>query len=262
LEDVKAAADHYFSRDNARIIVVGKASDVLPSLEKLGIPIRYFDKEGNEIAKPEEKKVDAGVSVETVLKKYEDAIGGEKAISAVKSLYFTTKATIQGREMITTVKQTASGKSLIEMGMMGMTLMKTVFDGTKGYITVQGQKKDLEGDQLEEAKEGLFPEMQLLSSEKGQLTGIESIAGSDTYKIVNGKNTLFYDVKTGLKVAEESTQDVKGKTLTQRRLLSDYKPAGGILIPYKITLNMMGMEIEQNVTDAKVNEGVADADFQ
>lgn len=262
LEDVKNAASTYFSRDNARIIVVGKGSEVLPLLTKLNIPIRYFDKDGNEVAKPEVKTVDANVTSETILKKYINAIGGEKSIAAVKSLYFTTKATIQGREMNTIVKQTASGRSSVEMTMMGMTMMKTVFDGEKGYITIQGQKKALEGEQLEEAKDGLFPETALLSSGKAQLAGIESISGNNAYKIVSGRKAMFYDIKTGLKVAEESSQDVKGQTMTQRTLLSDYKLVGNILIPYKMTVNMMGMDIVQDVTDAKINEGVTDADFQ
>ncbi len=262
LEQVRAAAKKYFSRDNARIIVVGKASDVLSRLENLNLPIRYFDKDGNEIAKPQPPKTDANVSPESILTKYIDAIGGEKAIGEVKSIFYTSKASVQGQEMITTVKQTASGKSFSEVNVMGMTLMKTVFDGTKGYAIMQGQKKDLEGSQLEDSKEGMIPELALLKSGKAQLSGIESINGSDAYKLTNGNKTLFYDVKTGLKVAEETTRTANGQSMTQRVVLSDYKPAGGILIPNKSTINMMGMEIVMEVTSLKVNEGVADTDFQ
>ncbi len=263
LEQVRTAAKKYFSRDNARIIVVGKASDVLPKLEGLNIPIRYFDKDGNEIAKPQAKKADAGVSVESILTKYISAIGGEKAIGEVKSIFFISKASIQGQEMTTTVKQTASGKAFMEVNVMGMSLMKTVFDGTKGYTIVQGQRKDLDGQQLEDAKEGMIPELDLLKSGKAKLAGIESINGSDAYKVTaGGSKIFFYDAKTGLKVAQETTVQANGQSMTQRVLMSDYKPAGSILIPYKSTVNMMGMEIAMDVTSAKVNEGVADTDFQ
>ena len=51
-EDVVAAANKYFLEDNSRIIIVGKGSDVLPGLEKLNIPIFYFDKFGNPTEKP------------------------------------------------------------------------------------------------------------------------------------------------------------------------------------------------------------------
>ncbi len=63
LEQIQAAAKKYFSDDAARIVVAGKAADVLPALEKLGILIEYFDKYGNPTTKPEVKTVEA---VETV----------------------------------------------------------------------------------------------------------------------------------------------------------------------------------------------------
>lgn len=53
VEDVKRAANKYFLIDNTRIVIAGKGSDVLPGLEKLKIPIFYFDKYGN----PTEKTV-------------------------------------------------------------------------------------------------------------------------------------------------------------------------------------------------------------
>jgi predicted Zn-dependent peptidase len=51
-EDVIQAANKYFLIDNTRIIIAGKGSEVIPGLEKLNIPIFYFDKYGNPIEKP------------------------------------------------------------------------------------------------------------------------------------------------------------------------------------------------------------------
>ena len=51
-EDVQAAANKYFLIDNSRIIIVGKGKEVIPGLEKLNIPISYFDKYGNPVEKP------------------------------------------------------------------------------------------------------------------------------------------------------------------------------------------------------------------
>ncbi len=263
LEQVREAAKKYFSRANARIIVVGKGSEVLPKLEKLNLPIHYFDKDGNEVAKPEQKKADANVTAHSILTKYINAVGGEKAIGSVKTLCLTSKASIQGQEMTTVAKQTATGKSSMEVTVMGMTMMKSVFDGTKGYMVVQGQKKELSNEEIEDAKEPLVVEMQLLTSGKAKVSGIEAINGADAYKITNGNKTYFYDVKTGLKVAEETVKSMNGNTISQRVLLSDYKPlVGGMLIPYQHAMNMMGMDIVQTITDVKVNEGVTDADFQ
>lgn len=51
-EDVMAAANKYFLIDNSRIVIVGKGKEVLPGLEKLNIPIFYFDKYSNPAEKP------------------------------------------------------------------------------------------------------------------------------------------------------------------------------------------------------------------
>jgi predicted Zn-dependent peptidase len=54
-EQVQQAAIKYFLIDNTRIVITGKGADVIPGLEKLNIPIFYFDQFGNPIEKPELK---------------------------------------------------------------------------------------------------------------------------------------------------------------------------------------------------------------
>ena len=54
-DDVQRVANKYFLANNFRILVVGKATDVVSGLEKTKIPMFYFDKYGVAIAKPETK---------------------------------------------------------------------------------------------------------------------------------------------------------------------------------------------------------------
>lgn len=56
VEEVQLAANKYVLANNMRIIVVGKGSEVIPGLEKLAIPIFYFDKLGNPVEKPDFKQ--------------------------------------------------------------------------------------------------------------------------------------------------------------------------------------------------------------
>jgi predicted Zn-dependent peptidase len=51
-DDILLAANKYFLLDNTRIIIAGKGQEVIPGLEKLNIPIFYFDNYGNPIEKP------------------------------------------------------------------------------------------------------------------------------------------------------------------------------------------------------------------
>ena len=49
--DVSNAVKHVTLPDQSRIFVVGKASDISAGLEKLGYPVKYFDKEANPVKK-------------------------------------------------------------------------------------------------------------------------------------------------------------------------------------------------------------------
>jgi hypothetical protein len=93
------------------------------------------------------------------------------------------------------------------------------------------------------------------------LTGIESINGSEAYALKNGKTTLYYDTKSGLKVAEAKTMEQGGKSMTQTTTYGDYRDVKGVKVPFNIIQNV-GFELDIKMSDVKINEGVSDADFQ
>jgi len=265
-EQVQLAANKYFLVDNTRIVIAGKGSDVLPGLEKLNIPILYFDKYGNPLEKPVAKKeVPAGVTAKTVLDNYIKAIGGEKAVAAVKTIEMLGTTTIpQAPAPLTfTNKVDAKGKLLIEIAMGPMSLMKQVVNEKGAYIVQQGQRKDIEGNDLAEMKASATPfeELQLAKKENLVLSGIESINGNDAYAIQNGKSTLYYDVKSGLKVAESKTIEQGPNKMTQTTNFGDYREVKGVKVPFNIIQNV-GFELDIKLSEVKINEGVSDADFQ
>jgi len=152
---------------------------------------------------------------------------------------------------------------LVEFKAMGMSMMKEVVSDKGGYMMQQGQRKDATGEELAEMKEGAnpFDELTLSKKEGIVLDGIEDVNGSDAYAIKDGKSTYFYDIKSGLKVAESKTMEQGGQKITQTTSYGDYREVKGIKFPYKTVLNI-GMEIELTTTDVKINEGVSDKDFQ
>lgn len=262
LEQVRDAASKYILNEGTRIIIVGKASDILAGIENLNIPIKYFDNYGNLTDKPQEKAVDQNVTVENILRKYIDAIGGEEALQNVETLMYTAKANIQGQELTLVKKETADGKSAQEMTAMGMTLLKSVFDGQKGYAEVQGMRQDMTADDISELKyRGVFPELQMLNSKTLKLDGIENIEGVDAYKLVDGDIAYFYDINSGLKAGESLKKEVTpGQIIDQRGTYSDYKQVGDVKIPHKLTMNV-GVEVVFNIDDVQVNTGVSPDDF-
>ncbi len=267
-EDIRNAAQKYFLADNSRVVIVGKASEVLPALEVMSkrekLPIFYFDKFGNKAEKPVIKKeIPAGVTAQSVIKKHIEAIGGEKALNGVKSIVTISSGTVQGTPLELVVKSTSSNKMAMEMKAMGMTMMKQVVNEKGAYMVQQGQRKDITGDDLKEMQEsaGTFKELNLLNNKDLVLSGIEAINGEDAYAIQNGKTTYFYDVKSGLKVGEARELEQAGQKMTQTTYFQDYKDVKGIKFPYKTILNV-GMEIELTTSEVKINEGVTDVDFE
>jgi predicted Zn-dependent peptidase len=266
-EDVMRVANKYFLADNLRIVVTGKGSEVISSLEKLKIPMFYFDKFGNPTEKPAMKKpVPAGVTAKTVIDAYVTAIGGDKAVKAVKSIAYTGSTTIPQAPMPLsyTSKMDNKGRMAIELSMAGMgSIMKQVVNGNSAYMMQQGQKKVLEGEELAKMKESavLFNETLLATKAGVTISGIEPMNGSDAYAVVDGDTTYYFDVKTGLKTAETTTEEQGGEKMTRVTNFSDYRAVKGVQVPFNTIMNV-GFELDIKMSDVKINEGVLDADFQ
>ena len=266
-DDVMRVVNKYFLADNLRILVVGKAAEVLPGLESLKIPIFFFDKFGNPTEKPAMKKaIPAGVTVKTVIDNYINAIGGDKAIKTVKSIAYLGSAKIPQAPMPLTYtsKIDSKGRFAEELSMAGMgSLMKQVVNGNTAYASQQGQKKVMEGKELAEMKESavLFSETLLATKAGVTLSGIEPMNGSDAYTVVDGDTTYYFDVKSGLKIAEASTSEQGGQKVTQVTTFGDYRDVKGVKLPFNHIMNV-GFELDIKMSEVKINEGVTDADFQ
>ncbi len=262
-EDIKRVANKYFLANNMRILVVGKGSEVLKGLERLRIPILYFDKYGMPAKKAEEKKVDSSITVKSIIDKYITAIGGEKAVKAVKTTFSKATATVQNIPMEMTTKASTDGKIKIEMVGMGMTLMKQVVGDKTGYMEQQGKRKDYDAAKLAEEKADAqpFPELALATKPGVTILPIQSIEGKEAYAVKDGKTTYYFDVTSGLKIAANKVVEANGQTISQTVNFSNYKEVSGIKFPFKTTMNV-GFDLELTTTEVKINEGVTDADFQ
>ena len=146
-EDVKRVANKYFKIANTRIIVVGKGSDVVENLEKVGFPINYFDKYANAVAKPVfNKAIPEGMTALDVVDNYIKAIGGKDMLLNVNTLVSNMDVTIPGAPFkpMAISKQMMPNKISFEMkanmGGQTMSLMKRNFSGEKGYMEQQGHK--------------------------------------------------------------------------------------------------------------------------
>ena len=260
--DVSAAAKANILPDQSRIFVAGKGSEIADGLEKLGYPVKYFDKFANPASKPETKKIAAGVTAESIGQKYIAAIGGKANVEKINSLQMNSSATVQGMTIETITLAAKGGKTSVEMKMMGQSMQKIVFDGKDGYIMAQGQKQPLPAELKEElaANKEIFPELDF-NAKNTTLRGIENVNGEEVYAIKKGNKTYFYSVKTGLKVGESQTQKMQGQEVIVPTYYSDYKEVSGVKLPFKISQNMGGIEMNSDVKSYEINKAT-DKDFK
>ncbi len=268
IEDVNRVANLYFTADKARIVVVGKGSEVIGNLEKTGIPINYFDTFANPVEKPEfTKPIPAGVTAATVLENYISAIGGLEAVNTVNSVMTSADVTIEGMPFKPTavMKTMVPNMSSMEMSIEGMgTVMKQKFDGSEGYTEQQGMQQPMSEDELAEKSEekGLFPET-YLDTNTLTLVSLTAIDGVDVYKIrVKEDSYRYYDASTGLLVRTEKSEEAQGQKMTSVQDLSDYREVNGVLFPYSQKITTGPQIIGLAASEIVVNEGVSAEDFK
>jgi predicted Zn-dependent peptidase len=268
-EQVQDAAQKYFLLENARIVVVGKGSEVLENLQKVqfngkNIPVSYYDADANEVKKPNyESSIPEGVTAATVLSKYIEAIGGEAKLKATTSMVMKADAEVQGMKLNMEMKKSDKNQFLQVIAMMGNVMSKQVFDGKTGYVMAQGQKMDLTEEQITAMKEeaALFPELDYQAN--ATLEGTQKVDGKDAYVIkVSDTKTNFYDAESGLKIKEETTTEANGESMTQALEMSNYKEVEGIMFPFMLSTSFGPQKVDFNISEIILNKGVTAADFE
>ncbi|SHF99219.1 Predicted Zn-dependent peptidase [Salegentibacter echinorum] len=266
-EDIKRVANKYYQTDNMRIIVAGKASEIAENLEKIEfngktIPVKYFNKYGEEVEKPQEKQVDASVTVEKVYQDYLEAIGGRDAVEKVESVVMRAEATVQGMALNLIMKRTTNGKLNQEVSVGGNVMSKQVFNGESGFVMAQGQKIPYTEDQVKTAKidANPFPELKVGNE---TLEGIETVEGTDAYVIALNENyKAYYSVDSGLKLQTMQTVSQGGQTMSIPTGYSDYQAVEGVKFPFKMTQAAGPQTFEFTVNEILINEGVSPEDFE
>ncbi|MHA7056629.1 M16 family metallopeptidase [Aquimarina sp. M1] len=266
--DIKRVANKYFNLDKARIVLVGKGSDVLENVEKISfegkeIPVLYFDKYGNKTEKPDyNAATPEGVTAQSVLDTYFKAIGGKDKLEAVSSTFTTAEASMGGATLQMVTKVTSKNQSLTNILFGGNSVNKNVFDGAQGYVVVQGQKVTYTEAQIADAKRETHP-FSGLKNKDAKLEGIEPYDGGKAYKLaMSEKRTSFFDTETGLKVKDIVIQEQGGQKIPSTISYSNYKEVNGIKFPHTISIAAGPQKFDFNVSEIKINEGVSDEDFK
>ncbi|MCT4663956.1 MAG: insulinase family protein [Flavobacteriales bacterium] len=234
--DIKRVAKKYFLKDNMRIIVVGKGSEVAEGLEKLGYPIKYYNKKAKRIKKPVFKKsIPEGMTAQIVIDNLHKAMGGKDKLKNTKSVFTVYTAKMQGMLMTARSKAMAPNLSLSTMDVNGQPMQSQKFDGKKAKTILQGKVQENTEEELKKMQESTQPFNEL--DLKGKLESIETVNEKECYVLVDEDKKYFIDTETYL-ILKQSTkiEGPNGETTTQSVIFGDYKEVKGIQFPNKMSI--------------------------
>jgi len=271
-DDILRVAKKYFSND-PRIVVVGNKAQMIDGLKKTGYTIKSYDAFASPVTAS--SQVAPAIKASDVVKAYINAIGGADELNKIKSYQATMNMAMQGMTLNVEEKKMAPNKDVMTMSMGGNVVMKSVFDGEKGYQMQGGAKKDMTAEEIAQKKAftSLTEQLDYLSNPAFKLAvkSIQKVNGSDAYQLAvtdpTGKTSMeYYDVKSKLLVKNESTTTTDNSSVTQTYELSDYRKVGNVLFPYKQALTIsaggQNQSLVMSVADIKINSGVTAGDFK
>ncbi len=267
--DVLEMAEKYIKPENAHIIVVGNKKEVADKLGQFSADgkVHFYDMYGNDWV--DLKPAPEGVTAETVINGYIDAIGGIDRLSKLKSLKTEMTAKMMGQTINITTLNKAPNKFKTEMKMGAMVVQKQVFDGKKGKASGMQGSQEITGEDLEDLKLQSTLNMETKWKELGynlKLLGIENINGKDAYKVeVNDPlgNTYwdYFDIETNLKIKSLRVEETPQGAMTIETNLSDYREVDGIKYPYVRSQSFGPQSLDMTVTKIEVNKTIADSEF-
>lgn len=279
-EDIQTVAQKFITPEKANIVVVGNKSEVVETLKRFAAngKVEYYDAYGMKIQEEtksaSKSEVPMNIKAEDIQKKYVAAIGGEKAIRNIKSIKTVMVGELQGMKLsIEEVKKFPQKMKQVVSG-NGMVLQKLVLNGEKGYQEVSGQRLNLEGEDMQEAKQDADIYADLTPEKYGikyLLKGSDKHNGQDVYEVEETdskgkKSTKYFNVADGLLVKEVNVVEGPQGASTLVTEYSDYREVAGsdgYKIPYAIKLPLApGMTIKAVVQSAEVNKNIDDAEFQ
>ena len=269
-EDIQRVAQKYFLVDQARVVVTGKASEVLDNLEKVqfnesDISVSYYDKYGNVIDRPASFELPDGVSAQSILADYIDAIGGQDAINAIRSLEVSYNANFMGNELEAISINTAEEqKQIVKMG--GNVLATVIVNASGAKVEQMGNSMDLPPEMAADMQAviGIIPELKMMENESITVSGIEEIDGQSAYALeMKGQSTTtttYYAVESGLKLKQTTVTEMMGQTQTQDSNHNDYKRFGSLLIPSSTSVPLGPQSVDATLGYVKINGEAVDTE--
>jgi len=219
----------------------------------------------------------AAQTVDDVIAKNLEAMGGVQKLKAVQSVRMTGKMTVgPGMEAPITIEMKRPNMMRMDFTLQGMTGSQA-YDGTSGWSLMPfGGSKEPQPMSAEDAKiaaeqadmDGPLMDYKAKGS-TAELLGKESVEGADAYKVrltqKDGRVTTYYiDADAYLVIKQEAKRTIRGNEVETETIVGDYKKVDGLTFAHSIDGGAKGAPMRQKLTIEKIelNVPIDDARFK
>jgi len=220
---------------------------------------------------------DAELTVDQIIAKHTEAVGGIDKLNAIQSVSMTGNAVLMGGQfeapMTLKMKRPSSLRTDITVNGQSVT---QAFDGTVAwsinpFMSGPDPQKASDEDAQQMREDSDFIEGSLVNYKaKGstiELIGKEDVAGAQAYKLKVTKKSgsvdyEYLDAKTFLPVRGTGKRKQAGQEMDIETLPSNYKQVNGVMMPFALTQNMNGNALmDLKIEKIEVNVPIDDAIF-
>lgn len=220
---------------------------------------------------------ESGPSVDDIIKKSIDARGGLEKLKAIQSVRITGKLVMGGGQMESpmTLQMKRPGAMRMDMSFQGQNVVQG-YDGTTAWtinpFTSGAEAQKMGADEAEGMIDSSDMDGTLVDyAAKGSkvvLAGKEDLAGKPAYKLKvdkkNGKTeTIYVDAASFMEVKSVAVRKIMGTDTELETFVSDFRPVGGVLMPYLIDSKSDGNSVMTiNIDKIEANAAIDDSVFK
>jgi outer membrane lipoprotein-sorting protein len=217
-------------------------------------------------------------TLDQILKKNQEALGGAEAIAKVQTLRMASRmvpADNQG-EMVMTVSTKRPNQGRTEIKVQDESAV-TAFDGTTAWILspFAGITQPQKLDDTAKAKLTVNTIESTVHSLAGlkaagndvELLGKEDVKGAPAYKIIvtfksGQKSTYYLDAGTFLPVKMIANTLMLGQEMESESYPGNYRKVGGLMFAHSVEMNVSGSTIHVTYEKIEVDVPMADSIFK
>ena len=268
IDDIHEVAQKYLKPKNAHIIVVGDADNLTDKLEVFGT-LTLRDNYG--VEKSDLKAVPTGITPESVIADYIDAIGGVKKLSKLNTLQFNYSVDIPGApvKIKMEILQAKPNKFSMTMKAMGMTVQRLYSNGELAYNDGMQGLTEMSAEELAEMESTytIASELNYFNDHSAVLKGIDTVDGEEVYVLVktNSKDettTEYYSLNSSLLVKSEATVEGPEGMVSQVTSYKEYESVKGYLYPHRMVQNISGQVMDMKLKKVLINKKIDDSKFE